>query len=90
MPELSRRSVPGVHVNAQDDNYRTALWYAVSRGHEEAAQLLLRSGGDITVADMFGMTPPSNREGPCIHSQNAPESLCHDDCDTSDGGRWRP
>eukprot|EP00727_Mastigamoeba_balamuthi_P012208 m51a1_g761 hypothetical protein (228) ;mRNA; r:555311-556321 len=46
-----------VDVNAVNERGCTALHYACSKGHAEAASLLLQKGARVAVKDSTGMTP---------------------------------
>ena len=47
----------GVEINACDDKYRCALWYAVFHGMRTAAQPLCQAGANINQLDQTGLSP---------------------------------
>jgi len=47
----------GADVDAVDEKGRTALWYAVGRGHFECATALLDAKADVDKADEDGHSP---------------------------------
>ncbi len=44
-------------VNAVDDSGGTAMFYAAREGHAQELAALVAAGGDVTLANMFDMTP---------------------------------
>jgi uncharacterized protein len=48
---------PSYDAGATDEKGRTPLWYASSRGHLAAVDLLIENGGKINLADRYGVSP---------------------------------
>jgi ankyrin repeat protein len=81
------------HMGAQalhqrDDHGKTALHWAVEKGHHEAVKLLLLAGADPTITDNEGRTPRALAEGEveragCVAAFEVRESRVlypHNDC----------
>lgn len=56
LTSLHKLIAAGVEIDARDVFGNTALMYAVSAGHHEAASLLLRQGAGITLTKPNGMS----------------------------------
>ena len=51
----------GADVNAQDEDRRTPLWLVTFKGGDiEIINLLIKNGADITIPDVFNVTPLHN------------------------------
>lgn len=47
----------GANLESLDSRGRSVLHYAVSKGRVKVAEILMKRGADVNVADIYGMTP---------------------------------
>ncbi len=56
-PSLTKTAVSMAHVNLQDSEQRTALWWACWRGSWDCVKLLMDVGADASIGDVHGKKP---------------------------------